>query len=114
MDIKFIEPEVPYSGRGTIIDLHTAKQKSKNCPGVHRISCFRGVEVIGGGGRKCEEKTDDVMDRGKESEVEYRKFSMPHLFQGTDAVTILASADKLRRFRGAFDSTQSYTFCRNM
>ena len=33
VDIKFIEPEVPHIGRGTIIDPHAAKQKSKTCPG---------------------------------------------------------------------------------
>ena len=29
-----IGPEVPHRRRGTIIDPHTAKQKSKICPGV--------------------------------------------------------------------------------
>ena len=35
VDIRFIEPEAPYSGRGTIFaDPHTARQKSKICPWV--------------------------------------------------------------------------------
>ena len=34
VDIKSIESEVPHSERGTIIDPHGAKQKSKMCPGI--------------------------------------------------------------------------------
>ena len=38
----------------------------------------QGVEVIGGEGREREERTDDVMDRIKGSEVEYLEFSTPY------------------------------------
>ena len=46
VDIKFIEPEVPHSGRRTITDPHT-------------------VEVTEGEGREWEERTDGVTDRRK-------------------------------------------------
>ena len=53
VDIRFLEPEVPHSDRGTIVDSHTAKQKSKVCPGVTPwISRFRGVKATAGEGRE--------------------------------------------------------------
>ena len=36
VDIRLIEPEVSHSGRGTIIDAHTTKQKAKIYPRVTR------------------------------------------------------------------------------
>ena len=67
MDTKFLEPEVPYIGRGTVIDFHTPKQKSKHCPGVTLPDLpLQGVEVTGGEERDREARTDDVTDGGKD------------------------------------------------
>ena len=67
--IKFIEPEVRYSGRGTIIDPNTAKQKSKIFPetGVTLLDLpLQGSGGKSGEGRKWEERIDDVTDKGKD------------------------------------------------
>ena len=66
VDIKAIEPEVPHIGRGTIIDPHTAKQKSKFCPGETPLDFQLQGRDVTGEGREWEERTDDVTDRGKD------------------------------------------------
>ena len=79
MDIRFIEQEVPHSGRGIIIDPHKAKQKSKICPGVTPPDIL--LQGSGGDrrrGKKWEGRTDDVTDIGKGSEIEYLEFSTPY------------------------------------
>ena len=73
------------------------------------------TEVTEEEGRELEKKTIDVANRRKGSETKYLEFSTPYFIpMYVITVTILASAGKLRRFRGGFDSTPSYTFCHNM
>ena len=62
---RVAEEESTYN---TYINPHTAKQKSKICPGVKHPPDLplRGVWVTGGEGRNREERTYDVTDGGKD------------------------------------------------
>ena len=80
VDIQSIEPEDPHRGRGTINDPHTAKQKSKTCPGqLPRISRFKGSGGNRGRGKGVgwKNRRDGVTNRRKGSKVEYLEFSTP-------------------------------------
>ena len=114
MDIVEVQFVVSHRGRGSTY-CHTAKQKSKICPGTKhsRIFCFGGVEATEEEVRECEERTDGVTDGRKRSEVEYLEFSTPYFIPIHITVTILASAGD---FEGALiqPTPGSYTFCRHM
>ena len=60
VNIRFIESEFPHSGRGTIIDPHTAKQKSKICPGVTPPN----LQLQGSGGYRRRGNKTGREDRG--------------------------------------------------
>ena len=90
---------------------HTAKQKSKMCPVVLQLPDLplQGVEVTGGEGRDHEERTDDATDGEQDQKWNNTNFQRLIFSRFTETFIILATADKLRRFRGGFDSIPSYT-----
>ena len=90
------------------------KQKSKICPGVKPPDLpLQGVESNRRQrrrGRDCEERTDGVTDREKDQKWIISNFQRLIFLQCTETFIILASAGRLRRFRGGFDSTPHIHF----
>ena len=75
---------------------------------------LKGLEVTEDEGRERKGRADDVTDGGKDQKWNISHFQPLVFLQYTETFIIRVPAGKLRRFRGGFDSTPSYTFCCNM
>ena len=75
---------------------------------------LKGVEMTEEEGREREGRTCDVTDGGKDQKWIISNFQRLIFLQYTETFIVRVPAGELRRFRGGFDSTPSYTFCSNM